>query len=103
MNFVPEYWNNVFSPFLAGMERGFTPNPDVMCNREIKFKEFLAHAMRLGADYIATGHYAHVEVTEQPAGAAAASAGGAGGATGVQLRAGLDLVKDQSYFLCCTR
>lgn len=60
-NFVKEYWENVFSYFLNEYRSGRTPNPDVMCNKEIKFKVFLQHAIKLGADYIATGHYAGVE------------------------------------------
>lgn len=57
VNYAKEYRERVFSYFLEEYERGFTPNPDVMCNKEIKFGPFLEHAMRLGADYIATGHY----------------------------------------------
>lgn len=60
-NFVKEYWDNVFQYFLSEYRAGRTPNPDVMCNKEIKFKVFLEHAMALGADYIATGHYAGTE------------------------------------------
>ena len=57
VNFSAEYWDRVFEYFLAELEMGRTPNPDVMCNKEIKFKAFLEHARTLGADYIATGHY----------------------------------------------
>lgn len=57
VNFSAEYWDRVFEYFLAELEVGRTPNPDVMCNKEIKFKAFLDHARTLGADYIATGHY----------------------------------------------
>ena len=60
VNFATEYWDNVFSAFLAELRAGPTPNPDVLCNREIKFKAFLEHATSLGARYIATGHYAGV-------------------------------------------
>ncbi len=57
VNFAKEYLDGVFSYFLEQYRAGRTPNPDVLCNREIKFKPFLEHALRLGADYIATGHY----------------------------------------------
>ena len=60
-NFSKEYRDNVFSEFLTDLENGLTPNPDVLCNREIKFKPFLNYALSLGADYIATGHYADVK------------------------------------------
>ncbi len=60
-NFSSEYWDNVFESFLSEYRAGRTPNPDVLCNREIKFKTFLEHALILGADHIATGHYARVE------------------------------------------
>ena len=83
VNFAAEYKDRVFAEFLREYENGRTPNPDVLCNAEIKFKAFLDHAMRLGAEKIATGHYARVR--EQ------------GGA--FQLLKGLDNSKDQSYFL----
>ena len=57
VNFAHEYWENVFEHFLAEYEAGRTPNPDILCNKEIKFKEFLLQAETLGASYIATGHY----------------------------------------------
>ena len=57
VNFAHEYWENVFEHFLAEYAAGRTPNPDILCNKEIKFKEFLLQAESLGADYIATGHY----------------------------------------------
>lgn len=60
VNFAKEYKERVFSEFLSEYEAGRTPNPDVLCNSEIKFKAFLDHALRLGADKIATGHYARV-------------------------------------------
>ena len=84
VNFSAEYKDRVFSAFLAEYEAGRTPNPDVLCNAEIKFKAFLDHAMRLGADHIATGHYARVR----------RDADGL-----VQLRKATDATKDQSYFL----
>lgn len=83
-NFASEYWDNVFEHFLAEYKAGRTPNPDVLCNREIKFKVFLQYSEMLGADYIATGHYARKRVIN--------------GET--QLLKGLDNNKDQSYFLC---
>ena len=83
VNFSAEYKDRVFAIFLAEYRAGRTPNPDVLCNSEIKFKAFLDHAMRLGAEKIATGHYARVRET----------------AAGVDLLKGLDPAKDQSYFL----
>ncbi|WP_374592213.1 tRNA 2-thiouridine(34) synthase MnmA [Aquabacterium sp.] len=83
VNFAAEYKDRVFAEFLREYQAGRTPNPDVLCNAEIKFKAFLDHAMRLGAEKIATGHYARVrQVGEQH-----------------QLLKGLDPLKDQSYFL----
>jgi tRNA-specific 2-thiouridylase len=84
VNFAAEYKDRVFAAFLAEHRAGRTPNPDVLCNAEIKFKAFLDHALRLGAERIATGHYARVR--ELPGGE-------------VQLLKGLDASKDQSYFL----
>jgi tRNA-specific 2-thiouridylase len=83
VNFAGEYKDRVFAEFLREYQAGRTPNPDVLCNAEIKFKAFLDHAMRLGADRIATGHYARVR-----------SRGGR-----IELLKGLDPAKDQSYFL----
>jgi len=83
VNFAAEYKDRVFAEFLREYQAGRTPNPDVLCNAEIKFKAFLDHAMRLGAQKIATGHYARVR---ESAGA-------------FQLLKGLDPAKDQSYFL----
>ena len=60
VNFAEEYWQRVFTHFLSEYKAGRTPNPDILCNREIKFKAFLDHATELGADFIATGHYARV-------------------------------------------
>lgn len=82
-NFAAEYWDNVFEYFLAEYQAGRTPNPDILCNREIKFKAFLEYAKVLGADLIATGHY--VRRLDQD------------GKT--YLLKGLDPNKDQSYFL----
>ena len=87
-NFAAEYWDNVFEHFLAEYSAGRTPNPDILCNKEIKFKAFLDYALQLGADYIATGHYARRgQVSENSQGAYA------------PLLKGLDQNKDQSYFL----
>ena len=87
VNFASAYKNRVFAEFLREYQAGRTPNPDVLCNAEIKFKAFLDHAMRLGADKIATGHYARVrERTVENPGA-------------FELLKGLDPGKDQSYFL----
>jgi len=83
VNFAADYKDRVFAEFLREYQAGRTPNPDVLCNAEIKFKAFLDHAMRLGAGKIATGHYARVR-----------EAG-----NGFQLLKGLDPAKDQSYFL----
>ncbi|WNQ13017.1 tRNA 2-thiouridine(34) synthase MnmA [Paenibacillus aurantius] len=83
VNFEKEYYDKVFSYFLDEYRKGRTPNPDVMCNREIKFGEFLNKALELGADYIATGHYARVEKAED----------------GYRLLRGVDSNKDQTYFL----
>ena len=83
VNFSSEYWDNVFEYFLAEYRAGRTPNPDIMCNKEIKFKAFLEHALRLGANYIATGHYARIDTADK----------------NYQLLTGLDNHKDQSYFL----
>jgi tRNA-specific 2-thiouridylase len=84
VNFAADYRERVFRLFLRDYEAGRTPNPDVLCNSEIKFRAFLDHALALGADHIATGHYARVRR-------------GPGGR--VELRKALDAGKDQSYFL----
>ena len=91
VNFAEEYWEGVFEHFLAEYRAGRTPNPDVLCNREIKFKAFLDHAVARGADVIATGHYVR-------GGAATPSVDGIDG-DGPALLRGLDPAKDQSYFL----
>lgn len=83
VNFEKQYWDKVFTYFLEEYKAGRTPNPDVMCNKEIKFKAFLEHALKLGADYLATGHYARVEERDGEV---------------VMLR-GVDNNKDQTYFL----
>ncbi|HAP25394.1 MAG TPA: tRNA 2-thiouridine(34) synthase MnmA [Achromobacter sp.] len=88
VNFAAEYKDRVFADFLREYSAGRTPNPDVLCNAEIKFKAFLDHAMALGAEHIATGHYARVR--EVPA---------EGGGSQFQLLKALDASKDQSYFL----
>ncbi len=84
VNFEEEYWDRVFKYFLAEYEKGRTPNPDVICNKEIKFKSFLEHALKLDADYIATGHYARIDLNKGE----------------YRLLRGRDSSKDQSYFLC---
>jgi tRNA-specific 2-thiouridylase len=83
VNFATEYWDRVFESFLSEYRALRTPNPDVLCNREIKFAAFLEHALGLGADAIATGHYARVT----------------GDTRGMMLRLCADPDKDQTYFL----
>ena len=83
VNFAEEYWETVFTHFLAEFRAGRTPNPDILCNKEIKFNAFLNYAKQRGADFIATGHYVRSEQVD--------------GQT--QLLKGLDNQKDQSYFL----
>jgi tRNA-specific 2-thiouridylase len=83
VNFAAEYKERVFAEFLREYAAGRTPNPDVLCNAEIKFRAFLDHAMRLGAEKIATGHYARVDEKDSR----------------FELRKGADAGKDQSYFL----
>jgi len=82
-NFAAEYWDNVFEHFLEEYKAGRTPNPDILCNKEIKFKAFLEYANALGADFIATGHYVRRTHDDNQA----------------KLLKGLDNNKDQSYFL----
>ena len=84
VNLSAEYWDNVFSHFVEVYRRGATPNPDVLCNREIKFRAFLDFATDLGADVIATGHYARIDRSNGR----------------YRLLKGQDKQKDQSYFLC---
>lgn len=84
VNFEREYWERVFAYFLEEYKRGRTPNPDVLCNKEIKFAAFLDFAKKAGADYLATGHYARLSREENV----------------TFLKKGLDEGKDQSYFLC---
>jgi len=84
VNFSDEYWNDVFEHCLTEYRLGRTPNPDILCNREIKFKAFLNHALKLGADYIATGHYAK-KINKDEA--------------NYELHKAKDTQKDQSYFL----
>ncbi|GLO66672.1 MULTISPECIES: tRNA 2-thiouridine(34) synthase MnmA [Oceanobacillus] len=84
VNFEKQYWDKVFTYFLDEYKAGRTPNPDVMCNKEIKFKAFLDHALALGADYLATGHYAQVHRDNDGR---------------VQMLRGNDDNKDQTYFL----
>jgi len=84
INFAAEYWDNVFEYFLQEYKAGRTPNPDIMCNKEIKFKAFIDYASMLGASYIATGHYARIDRNTPK---------------DVKLLRGLDANKDQSYFL----
>jgi tRNA-specific 2-thiouridylase len=83
VDFSKEYWQQVFSSFLQDYKSGLTPNPDILCNREIKFKAFFNYALTLGADYVATGHYCRTAGPEQ----------------NYALMKGLDPLKDQSYFL----
>ncbi|WP_101844380.1 tRNA 2-thiouridine(34) synthase MnmA [Halobacillus sp. Marseille-P3879] len=83
VNFEKQYWDKVFTYFLDEYKAGRTPNPDVMCNKEIKFKAFLDHALALGADYLATGHYAQVREVNGK----------------YEMLRGADNNKDQTYFL----
>lgn len=83
VNFSHEYWEDVFENFLAEYRRGRTPNPDVLCNQQVKFRAFLEYARDLGAEQIATGHYARIEYRDGH----------------YRLREALDKRKDQSYFL----
>jgi tRNA-specific 2-thiouridylase len=79
VNFVKEYWDGVFEEFLNDYRQGFTPNPDILCNREIKFKVFYQRARLLGADFLATGHYCQLDAGH--------------------LAKAVDTNKDQTYFL----
>ncbi|MGK0247651.1 MAG: tRNA-specific 2-thiouridylase [Oleispira sp.] len=98
-NFASEYWDNVFEHFLEEYKAGRTPNPDILCNREIKFKAFLDYTKVLGADYIATGHYVRRRDIDAAAGSDETASSEAGRPKHVQLLRGLDGNKDQSYFL----
>lgn len=80
VNFSRQYMESVFKVFLKGLENGITPNPDILCNREIKFGPFLKKAFEIGGDFVATGHYSRTSEGK--------------------LLKGLDVTKDQSYFLC---
>ena len=81
-NFAAEYWDNVFEHFLSEYQQLRTPNPDILCNREIKFRQFVDYAESLGADYIATGHYAKRDQDK----------------TGFVVKKAADDNKDQTYF-----
>lgn len=83
VNFTNEYYENVFKDLLDGLKKGFTPNPDILCNKEIKFKVFLQKALSLGADYLATGHYCQRAFEDDQ----------------YVLKRGADENKDQTYFL----
>jgi len=85
IDFIKEYWDNVFSFFLSEYKNGRTPNPDILCNKYIKFDSFLKFAEQFNVDYVATGHYAKIEHKED--------------GTSILYKAS-DLNKDQSYFLC---
>ena len=84
VDFVKEYWDDVFSVFLKEYQRGRTPNPDILCNKHIKFKAFFEYAKSMGFDTVATGHYAQVDTDKGYA----------------RLLRGKDSNKDQTYFLC---
>ena len=83
VNFAKNYWQDVFEKFLDAHKMGYTPNPDILCNSEVKFKHFLNYALDNGADYIATGHYARIQELDNK----------------FKLQKPLDLNKDQTYFL----
>ena len=83
VDFVKEYWDNVFTQFLEEYKKGRTPNPDILCNKYVKFDAFFKFAMDNGFDLVATGHYARVNNDNE-----------------TQLLRGLDENKDQTYFLC---
>ncbi|WP_082955361.1 tRNA 2-thiouridine(34) synthase MnmA [Tepidimonas fonticaldi] len=102
VNFAAEYKDRVFAEFLREYEAGRTPNPDILCNAEIKFKAFLDHALRLGAEKIATGHYARVRAVEATSGRVLeddAAERLPADALRYELLKGVDAGKDQSYFL----
>lgn len=85
VDFIKEYWDHVFTYFIDEYKKGRTPNPDILCNKHIKFKCFLDYAMSINADYIATGHYARIKHQD--------------GKDSIMLK-GVDYNKDQTYFLC---
>ncbi|GIZ00371.1 mitochondrial tRNA-specific 2-thiouridylase 1 [Caerostris extrusa] len=85
VNFVKEYWNNVFSAFINEYKEGYTPNPDIHCNKRIKFDLFFKYALeRLKADAVATGHYARIATSSEK---------------NFRLLKGIDKQKDQTFFL----
>ncbi len=84
IDLTEDYWNKVFGIMLEDFKAGLTPNPDILCNQEIKFRVFMEHALEFGAEKIATGHYARTNAVD----------------LGFELKKGLDDNKDQSYFLC---
>ncbi len=84
VDFIKEYWDHVFTYFLTEYKKGRTPNPDILCNKEIKFKAFLDYAEKFDCDYIAMGHYARIDKSNGE----------------VKLLRGIDHNKDQTYFLC---
>ena len=84
VDFIKEYWDQVFAYFLAEYKKGRTPNPDILCNKEIKFKSFLDYGNTLDCDYIAMGHYARISKVNDE----------------IKLLRGVDQEKDQTYFLC---
>ncbi|XP_078732581.1 mitochondrial tRNA-specific 2-thiouridylase 1 isoform X1 [Lampetra fluviatilis] len=99
VSFVKEYWHDVFSAMLRGYEGGRTPNPDILCNRHIKFHHLLQFAMeRLGADAVATGHYARTSLQEEAVLGQTYCAGG-DPPHGVRLLVSADPAKDQTFFL----
>lgn len=85
VDFIKEYWDKVFTYFIDEYACGRTPNPDILCNKHIKFKAFMDYALSIGADYIATGHYARIDHSDPE--------------ESILLR-GVDSNKDQTYFLC---
>ncbi len=93
IEFIEEYRNHVFSEFLRQYQAGYTPNPDVLCNREIKFDLFLKKALEFGCDFLATGHYAQVRDRSTPA----------QNGSKMELLRGNDPLKDQTYFLTAVK
>ena len=103
VDFVREYWHHVFAPFVQGFAGGATLNPDLACNRHIKFGAFLRHAQSLGADYVATGHYARLarctERSDDGDEASSSTWSSSHAFSSTTLLTGVDPAKDQSYFL----